>query len=148
MTHRYFLLTCLLGLLSSVPLHTAESRAENEINWQPWSKEIFTQAKAENKLVLLDLVAEWCEFCKKMDATTYKDSNVIRNIQADYIAVRADRNKNKLLEQRYANYGTPATIIFNNEGTELIKRRGYIQPQFMTWMLEAVAADPSPDAHK
>ncbi|MCW9025527.1 MAG: DUF255 domain-containing protein [Gammaproteobacteria bacterium] len=148
MTYRYPPLTCLFGLFLSVQVQAAELNTVDEINWQPWSKDIFLQAKAQNKLVLLDLVAEWCEFCKKMEATTYKDSAVIKNIKTNYIAVRADRDKNKLLGQRYENYGTPATIIFNNESTELIKRRGYIQPQFMAWMLEAVAANPSPDAHK
>lgn len=142
------ILFLLIGLVNTVLVHATESSLDMPIQWQPWSEDIFNQAQNKNKLVILGLVAEWCQFCKKMDATTYKDTKVIESIQNNYIAIRVDRDKNKYLDQRYAQDGTPATIIFNSEGIELIKRRGYIPPQFMYWMLEAVANNPQPDAHK
>ena len=149
MPHRFFiLLTSLISLLSSVCAQATESVTVSEIDWQPWSKEIFIQAKTENKLVLLDLMAEWCHFCKEMDATTYHDKQVVENIKQHYIPVRVDRDKNRMLAKRYARYGTPSTIVYNHKGEEVIKRTGYIKPQFMYWMLQAVADDPSPDAHR
>ena len=143
--------TIIFIALSITPLQPGfakENLAASEIQWQEWSDEIFIQAKTENKLILLDLMAEWCQFCKKMNTTTYRDQQVVENINQHYIPVRVDRDKNRALTKRYASYATPATIIYNNQGEEVIKRTGYIKPQFMYWMLEAVASDPSPDAHK
>ena len=130
------------------PGFAKENLAATDIQWHEWSDAIFSRAKTENKLILLDLMAEWCQFCKKMDATTYRDKQVVENILKNYIPVRVDRDKNLALAKRYARYSTPSTIIYNSNGEEVIKRTGYIKPQFMYWMLEAVAADPSPDSHR
>ncbi|MDH5572168.1 MAG: DUF255 domain-containing protein [Gammaproteobacteria bacterium] len=141
----------ILITVSVTGMHLAfakENPEQTEIQWQEWSNEIFARAKTENKLILLDLMTESCQFCKKMDATTYQDKQVITNIQQHYIPVRVDRDRNHALARQYARYSTPATIIYNDKGEEVIKRIGYIQPRFMYWMLEAVTADPSPDAHK
>jgi len=119
-----------------------------QINWQNWSPDVFTQAEKEGKLVLLDLMAEWCVYCKKMDDVTYRDPQVIETINKNYIAVRADQDKHPKLAQRYKNYGRPATVVYNSKGTEVIKRRGYIEPQILFWMLDTVAANPDPAAHR
>jgi len=113
-----------------------------ELHWQGWAPQsIFKQALQQNRLVLLDLTASWCKFCKKMDEITYKDSNVIKLIKQHYTAVRADASNYPDLNKRYANETRPLTIIFDAQGKVLIKRRGYIKPQWMAWMLKAVIAE-------
>ena len=52
------------------------------------------------------------------------------------------------LARRYENYGRPATVIFDGNGIEIIRRRGYLRPQWLLWLLEAVAQNPSPEAHR
>ncbi len=118
------------------------------VKWQSWSDSIFEQAKKENKLVLLSLTAQWCEFCHKMDATTYRDPRVLALLKQDYITVRVDEKDNPELAKRYEKAGMPATLIFNSQGTEIIRKRGYIKPQWMVWFLQAVAAEPTVEAHK
>lgn len=117
------------------------------IPWQPWSAKVFEQAKKENKLVIMDLEAVWCHWCHVMDAKTYHDPNVAGLINKHFIAVRVDQDKQPDISNRYEDYGWPATIVFDANGTEIIKRRGYLGPQFMGWFLEAVIAEPTPDAH-
>ncbi len=56
--------------------NAADSSPKNGINWYTWSNEAFETAEKENKLVLLDIGAEWCQFCAKMKAVTYKDPEV------------------------------------------------------------------------
>lgn len=138
-------------LLLGVLVASAEAELNNpggEIAWVSWSPEVFAQARAEQRLVLLDLTAEWCEFCRKMDATTYRDPRVLELINRDYIAVRADEKDQPELAKRYEKAGRPATVIFNSEGTEIIRKRGYIKPQWMVWFLQAVAANPTVEAHR
>jgi len=141
----------LLGLLllfMSSPSQALEQHTNNAIAWQDWSPEIFAQAEKEGKLVLLDLMAEWCSWCKKMDKITYHDRQIIEAINKNYIPVRADQDKHPKLAMRYKNYGPPATVVYNSAGTEIIKRRGYIEPQILFWMLDTVAANPDPAAHR
>ncbi len=125
-----------------------EQHTNNAIAWQAWSPEVFAQAEKEGKLVLLDLMAEWCTWCKKMDKLTYHDRQVIEVINKNYIPVRADQDKHPKLAMRYKNYGPPTTVIYNSTGTEIIKRPGYMEAQILFWMLDTVAANPDPAAHR
>jgi uncharacterized protein YyaL (SSP411 family) len=120
------------------------SSAPGAIAWQPWSTSIFDQAKREHKFVLLDLHAGWCHWCHVMDAQTYANPDVIALVHSNYIAVSVDQDSRPDLAQRYENYGWPATVVFNADGSEIVKRRGYLQPGEMTSLLKAIIADPSP----
>ena len=114
------------------------------IDWQPWSDTIFQRAKAEQKLVLLDLGAGWCHWCHVMDEVTYADPQVIALLRAKYVAVRVDQDARPDLANRYEDYGWPATIVFKWDGSELAKRRGYLPPKPMASMLQAFIDDPTP----
>ena len=114
------------------------------IAWQPWSDSIFARARREHKFVLLDLQAVWCHWCHVMDKKTYADPRVIGLIQSRYIAVRVDQDSRPDLANRYQDYGWPATVVFNSDGGEIVKRAGYLPPEEMTSMLQAIIDDPTP----
>jgi len=114
------------------------------ISWQPWNASVFAQAKREHKFVLLDLHAVWCHWCHVMDETTYADPRVIGLMQSRYIAVSVDADARPDLANRYEDYGWPATVVFNADGGEIVKRRGYLPPEQMASMLQAIIDDPSP----
>ncbi|MCB1724646.1 MAG: thioredoxin domain-containing protein [Chromatiaceae bacterium] len=118
-------------------------------DWQPYAPTAFARAAADDRLILLDLVAVWCHWCHVMDATTYSDPRVVDRLRAGYVAVRADHDARPDLAERYRDYGWPATVILRADGTELVKRAGYIEPEAMLALLErarAGAADVSPQA--
>ena len=114
------------------------------IAWQPWSEDAFARAKREKRFVLLDLEAVWCHWCHVMDETTYRDSKVAVVIGRNYIALKVDQDARPDLSRRYDEYGWPATVVFAADGTEIVKRRGYIPPERMVRLLEAIVTDPSP----
>jgi uncharacterized protein YyaL (SSP411 family) len=123
---------------------SASSPKPKSIDWQPWSHSVFADAKREHKFVLLDLQAVWCHWCHVMDEKTYSDPKVIALIQSRYIAVRVDQDSRPDLANRYEDYGWPATVVYNAEGGEIVKRSGYLPPEQMTSMLQAIIDDPSP----
>ena len=135
-------------VLYSITYSTWCNDFDQTLNWQKWSPKVFEQAQEKGQLVLLNLTATGCTFCRKMDEITYKNPQVIETINRDYIPVHANEEFYPKLAKRYENYGRPATIIFDGNGTEIIKRRGYLRPQWMVWLLEAVAQNPSPKAHQ
>ncbi|WP_456405201.1 thioredoxin family protein [Thiolapillus sp.] len=119
--------------------------AGGAVAWQSWSDAAFAQAKEGDKLVLVDLSAEWCAYCKKMDATTWRDPKVLAAIDKDYIPVKIVDEQDPELAARYRQYGRPAVVILDADGAELMRKRGYMKPQWMAWMLQAVAQERESD---
>ncbi len=125
-------------------LAAAPAWAADAIAWQPWSDAAFAQAKREHKFVIMDLEAVWCHWCHVMDETTYRDPKVIQLLGERYVALRVDQDSRPDLANRYEDYGWPATIVFAADGTEIVRRRGYLNPREMASMLQAIIDDPSP----
>jgi uncharacterized protein len=115
-----------------------------KLAWQPWSDAIFAQAKHDHRFVLLDLEAVWCHWCHVMDANTYSNPAVIKMLQAHYLTVKADQDSRPDLSNRYEDYGWPATVVFDSDGHEIVKRQGYLAPDEMLSMLQAILDDPTP----
>src|SRR5580704_7883243 len=101
---------------------------DQQIPWQQWSPDIFQHAAREHKFVLLDLGTQWCHWCHVMDVETYADPKVRKLIAAKYIAVRTDADSRPDLGNRYEDYGWPATVVFNEQGGEIVTRQGHLPP--------------------
>ena len=120
------------------------ARAETpSLPWQKWEPALFDRAAAEDKYILLHMAAVWCHWCHVMEHTTYRDPAVQKQIADKFIAVRVDQDSDPALSYRYENWGWPATIMFDRDGNEIFKRRGYIPPELFSKLLAAVIDDPS-----
>jgi uncharacterized protein len=123
----------------------AAARSQAAPAWQTrWSEALFAQAAREHRFVLLDLHAVWCHWCHVMDQETYSDPHVESLIAKRYVAVSIDADSDPDLTSRYGNWGWPATIVLAADGTEIVKRRGYIPPAQMASLLQAIIDDPTP----
>ena len=139
-----FRLFCGIALLGWSGTLAAQTAPASSLHWQPWSEEVFAQAKRENKFVILDLEAVWCHWCHVMEETTYRDPAVMVLMNERYIAVRVDQDSRPDLSNRYEDYGWPATIVFASDGSEIVKKQGYVPPERMKAMLQGIIDDPSP----
>src|ERR1700730_1972275 len=123
---------------------TSPSGASGALKWLPWSDAVFSQAKREQRFVLLDIEAVWCHWCHVMDVTTYRDPKVQALLHSKYLTVRVDQDSRPDLSNRYEDYGWPATVGFDGAGHEIVKRQGYLAPEEMVSMLQAIIDDPTP----
>jgi uncharacterized protein YyaL (SSP411 family) len=137
---RYLLAAAIM--LPAVPLATQAPK--EALHWQPWSQSVFANAKQQHKFVLLDLEAVWCHWCHVMDTTTYTDPAVIHLLQEKYLLIKVDQDSRPDISNRYQDYGWPATVVFAADGSEIVKRQGYLEPKLMASMLAAIIKDPSP----
>ncbi|WP_198588744.1 thioredoxin domain-containing protein [Alloalcanivorax mobilis] len=135
-----------LSLIISVLPGLALAANPGPVAWRDWSPAVFEQARQEHKLVLLDMEAVWCHWCHVMDQQTYANADVAAWLEQHYIAVKVDQDARPDLANRYRDYGWPATILFAADGTELVKRAGYIPPQPFLQLLTATVNDPTPEA--
>lgn len=123
----------------------ADNGKSSALTWEKWDDSLFERAKKENKFVLLDLEAVWCHWCHVMDDETYSNPDVIKLLKSKYILVKVDQDSRPDLSHKYEDYGWPATIIFDADGKEIVKRQGYINPERMVRLLNAIIKDPSPE---
>lgn len=133
------------ALSMAAPGWAAEPPAPGDhLKWTGWTADLFNKAKNDKKLVILDLEAVWCHWCHVMEQQTYSNPKVEALIDSRFIPVRVDQDANPDLSSRYGDWGWPATIIFAPDGTELVKLRGYVEPDRMASLLQAVIDDPTP----
>ncbi|MCI0366474.1 MAG: thioredoxin family protein, partial [Phycisphaerales bacterium] len=83
-----------------------------------WTKSICAglgQARAENKLVFIDMWATWCKACDAMDKTTFKDAQVLARLE-NYVKIKFQSEKlgespNREMLERFEQIGLPAYAV-------------------------------------
>ena len=90
------------------------------------------KAKVEQKLVLVDIYADWCAQCKELDEKTWPDPSVKAWITQNAVAVRIDTDaKRKDLASRLQVRSYPSVILLDGEGRELRRLLGFHKPEGM-----------------
>lgn len=94
---------------------TAITAGEATGQWSHNLAEALVTAQKENKPVIIDFWATWCKNCKAMDATTFKDANVINKLQG-YVAVKyqaekPDEKATKALLDHFGIVGLPSYVV-------------------------------------
>ncbi len=75
--------------------------ARQPVAWLPWGDEAFRLARALDRPILLDIGAVWCHWCHVMDEQTYSDPDVVRVINAHFIAIKVDRDERPDIDAPY-----------------------------------------------
>jgi uncharacterized protein len=127
-------------LLAVCPAICSAQRVE----WQSWSSTPFKEAATQHKFVLLEIESAGSHWCHVMNQETFAGSAVKELIAQSYIAVRVDVNSRPDVANRYRDYEPPATIIFNSDGSEIVRKQRFLSGRQMLSLLKAVVEDPTP----
>lgn len=90
-----------LNSLSRAASAYLRSAQHQPIAWNEWGPEAFARAKRENKPVLLDIGAVWCHWCHVMDRESYENPSTAEIINANFVAVKVDRDERPDVDTRY-----------------------------------------------
>lgn len=104
-----------------------------KLDWLSTEAAGFKTAKERSGPILLDGWAEWCEACKKMEQTTFKDPEVIGKLKSgNWVTVRLDltdsNDENDAIQAKYGFFGLPVLILLPPDG-DLNKKKlisGYV----------------------
>ncbi|GAB5554314.1 MAG: hypothetical protein Sapg2KO_39050 [Saprospiraceae bacterium] len=68
---------------------TTTTKDETTITWYTWEQAIELNKKEPRKL-FIDLYTDWCGWCKRMDASTFKDPAVVKHLNENYYPIKFD----------------------------------------------------------
>lgn len=105
--------------------------------WTTDYKAALEQAKAQNKLVLLDFTgSDWCGYCQLLDKEVFKQPEFHHYADQNYILVAVDfphekqlpddlKKQNETLSKQFEIGGFPTLIVLDANGKELGRTTGY-----------------------
>ena len=96
-------------------------------------------ARTDHKLLLVDATATWCGPCQKMEQTTWRDEQVAAWLAAHAVAVQVDVDAQGELARQLGIEAMPTLIVFR-DGSEVVRRMGYLAPDELLAWLEPLAA--------
>lgn len=108
--------------------HSKKSSSSSSLPFASLSfDEALGKARAEKKLVFVDLYADWCTWCTKMDEDVFVDSRVQRAL-LDFIAIKVDTDKSggRAVADRYRVNGLPAFLLVDADGRVVGRFDGYL----------------------
>ena len=103
----------LIASLSFLFFITSTISVAQEINWLT-IEEAEAANKTEPRKILIDVYTDWCGWCKKMDATTFKDEEMVSYLNQNFYCVKLDGEDKGTLTFKGEKFN------FINQG-----RRGY-----------------------
>jgi uncharacterized protein YyaL (SSP411 family) len=107
------------------------------VRWLSWNTAAFARARAEDKPVLLSIVAPWCASCREMDCTTYADPGVAATVNDRFVAIRVDADRRPDISERYSLGGWPTTAFLTADG-RIVGGGTYVPVDRMPSVLERV----------
>ena len=98
------------------------------IEWYRDLRRAFEVARAEGKLLVVDVYTDWCGWCKKMDKTIYTDPAIVAfSRQQIFVKVNAeDGGQGQRFAQQMRVKGYPTTLVLDGQGKVLNIETGYI----------------------
>ena len=103
--------------------------ADRHLPWRTDESVAFAEAKEQDKGVMIDVAAEWCIPCKKLE-NTFAEAGVYERIVAGYIPLKLDVTKgsdaDEAIQQKYNANTLPAVIFLDADGNELGRISEYV----------------------
>lgn len=99
------------------------------------------EAVAKKRPILLDIGTENCFWCKRLDATTFRDPSIANLINENFIPLKIDAERDAVLTQKLQVQSYPTLVLAAPDGKILAVVEGYVEPsKLMPQLQQAVAA--------
>ncbi|MFM8432206.1 MAG: thioredoxin family protein [Bacteroidota bacterium] len=142
-TFRYSLFAVTLaGIVCFGCFSDAHDAGDTGIKWMTW-KEALEANKKEPRKIFVDMYTDWCGWCKRMDATTFKDSGVTSYLNRHFYAVKMDAETMDTLEYKGSRYGFVPAYRCNELAAMLLNgQMSYPSSVYLDEQLNIISAVP------
>lgn len=126
------------------------SAADPSIQWRADYNSARREAQQKGLPLMVEVGTEECYYCKKQDGTTFRDPGVIALLNARFVTVRVDANREPAFAQALHVQVYPTTVIGSPDGRVLAFLQGYSSAEQLSEALRraapaAVAAPEAPE---
>lgn len=127
---------------STLGIGSRAARADETIAWSQDFAKAVKQAKATNKLVMVDFYTDWCGWCKVLDKKTYPDKNVVRLTHARFIPVKINAEKEgQAAATKYGVRSYPTILFIDGNGSVAGRIGGYAPPGPFAEQMQKISTD-------
>jgi thiol:disulfide interchange protein len=103
----------------------AVDAAPDGIAWEPTYAQALDKAKADNKPLMMDLYADWCGPCRKLDTETWGDPKV-REAASGFVCVKVNVDNDQATAEKYGANAIPLVVFLKPDGTESDRSVGFV----------------------
>ncbi len=120
----------------------------SKINWIPYSSAALAQAKASDKIIVLDFTAEWCLNCKVLEKAVLNHDSVAEVLTQSNVATIKVDITNRMSEgwnvlHDYDRVSIPLLVIQDAKGKVFFISDAYTRGQVIDAIQNASAAQPN-----
>jgi thioredoxin-like negative regulator of GroEL len=115
-----------------------------DVKWRNDYAAARKEATETGRPLLFDFGTEACFWCKKLDATTFRDPKVVKLLNERFIPVKIDGNKYPQLTSTLKVEGFPTLIVASHDGKVLGRRDGYADVAELMTLLDKAPAPVAP----
>ena len=123
------------------PTPTTAAPTPTSTAFATWTPATFARAKAEQRLIIVTVVTQWCHWCHVMDEKTWRDPAIAALVADRFVVVRVDADARPDLAERYADYGWPAVALLTSTAEPVTAWRGYREARAFEAELRGYIAD-------
>lgn len=121
--------------------------AQGGVKWETDLASAQKRAKAEHKVIFMDVWTEWCGWCIKLQKDTFPTPEAqaalakVVPLSVKTQLRRGEPTENKFIEEKYGVDAYPMLIMLDADGKELARQAGFLQPQpFAAWVNKVSSA--------
>lgn len=115
--------------------------AHAEVHWDQWDRTTFERAAQQDRIILINVVAEWCHWCHVMEEQTYANPEVAALLAEQFVTIRVDSDARPDVAERYRAWGWPATGILSPNAEPIVELRGFQKPAAFAALLRSLVAE-------
>ena len=105
---------------------TGAAAPASGIAWRSDLAAALSEARSNHKRVLVDFSASWCPPCIAMKHEVWPDPDVTRAIDAGYVPLAVDADRDDGLSARYHVEGIPAVLVLDADGRVVKRHDGFL----------------------
>ncbi len=140
----FWILVASLLWLPSVETFAAQPRAEDEAGAAVWLEslpEAVAEAKETGRYILVDLYAEWCGWCHKLESSVFS-TPAFREYAKDFVLLRVDTEdggEGSLLKARYNAHSLPTLLVLDADMVRVGAVSGFApMPEYVSYIQEQI----------
>ena len=116
-------------IVLAISVYVLVPKENLEPEWQKFSLQAYESSLKNNEKIVVDFYADWCIPCKELDALTFSDGRVLKEME-NFTNYKIDMTKmtpeNENLRKRFKVVGMPTVLIIDSNGKEINRITGFV----------------------